>query len=290
MSEQTLATAATPSTRPRRRRRITRRRILVTLLQLVIVVAIVGSWQLCADQGLTNRLFSSSPSEIVTALRTGISHGQMLDALGVTVWETLAGFALSVVIGTVAGVVLYAVPFLQETFQPFVAAVNSLPRLALAPLFILWFGIGSTGRIALIVTIVSFLILVNTYAGLQNASRDHLLLARTLGASTPQTFVKFMLPSAAPTIFAGLQLGMTYSFLGAVIAELVSGGSGLGAQISSYQSNFETAGMFADFFLIGIVAGILSLAMRLVEKYVLAWRRAELRGVAGGTGTAGPSA
>jgi NitT/TauT family transport system permease protein len=205
----------------------------------------------------------------------------MLSALGTTVYETLAGFVISVVIGTVAGIVLYMVPFLQQTFQPFIAAVNSLPRLALAPLFILWFGIGSSGRIALIVTIVSFLILVNTYAGLQSASRDHLLLAKTLGAGPGQTFVKFMLPFAAPSIFAGLQLGMTYSFLGAVIAELISGGSGLGAQISSFQSDFETAGMFADFFLIGIVAAVLSFAMRVAERYVLAWRTVDLRGVAG---------
>jgi NitT/TauT family transport system permease protein len=94
-----------------------------------------------------------------------------------------------------------------------------------------------------------------------------------------------MLPSAAPTIFAGLQLGLTFSFLGAVIAELISGGSGLGAEISSDQSNFDTAGMFADLFLIGVVAAILAGVMRLAERYLMAWREVDLRGVTGGKDT-----
>jgi NitT/TauT family transport system permease protein len=95
-----------------------------------------------------------------------------------------------------------------------------------------------------------------------------------------------MLPSATPTLFAGLQLGLTYAFLGAVISELISGGDGLGASISSAQSNFDTATMFADIFVIGVVAAILSAAMRLAERYLLAWREIELRGIGGSS--AGP--
>jgi NitT/TauT family transport system permease protein len=271
-----------PVARTGRQRRLTGRRLLITLLQIAILVVVLGTWQLFAVNRIGNPLFTSSPSKIAQALWSGLTTGQTLQNLGTTLIETLVGFVISVVIGIVFGVLFYAVPFLEETFRPYVAALNSLPRLALTPLFILWFGIGSNGRIALIITITSFIVLVNTLAGLQNASRDHLLLARTVGARTWQTFTKFMLPSAAPAIFAGLQLGLTFSFLGAVIAELISGGSGLGAEISSDQSNFDTAGMFADLFLIGVVAAILAGLMRLAERYLMSWREIDMRGVTRG--------
>ena len=251
---------------PSRQQRARRRRLLITAVQIAIVVIWLGSWQLCADQGITNRLFTSAPSDIWTSLWNGLVHGQTLSSLGTTLYETLVGFVISVVIGTLFGIALYASAFFRDVMQPFIAAANSLPRLALVPLFILWFGIGSLGRIALIVTITTFVILINTFAGLQSASRDHLLLARTLGARRWQTYLKFMLPSAAPTLFAGLQLGLTYSFLGAVISELISGGDGLGAAISTAQSNFDTASMFAYIFVIGIVAAVLSTVMRLAER------------------------
>lgn len=269
--------------RPRlsRQQRARRRRALIIAVQVAIVVIWLGSWQLSAVNGFTNRLFTSAPSDIWTALRTGLTHGTILSSLGTTLFETLVGFVVSVAIGMLIGVAIYASAFFRDVTQPFIAAFNSLPRLALVPLFILWFGIGSFGRIALIVTITSFVILINTYAGLQSASRDHLLLARTLGARRWQTYLKFMLPSAAPTLFAGLQLGLTYSFLGAVISELISGGDGLGASISSAQSNFDTATMFADIFVIGIVAAVLSAVMRLAERYLLAWREIEMRGSGG---------
>jgi NitT/TauT family transport system permease protein len=120
-------------------------------------------------------------------------------------------------------------------------------------------------------------VLLNTLAGLQNASADHLTLAKTLGASTWQRFIKFLLPSAGPTVFAGLQLGLTFSFLGAVIAELISGGSGLGAEISKYQANFVASGMFAAIFLIGVVAAVLAGLMRLIERSLMRWREVDLR-------------
>jgi NitT/TauT family transport system permease protein len=270
----------TPPTR--RSRRPSGRRTAVITLQILVLVLVLGSWQLVSDLDIGNPLFTSAPTKIAKALWTGLTHGDTLVNLGTTLFETIVGFVVSVVIGTVFGVLFYGVPFLQEVFRPYVAALNSLPRLALTPLFILWFGIGSGGRIALIITITSFIVLVNTLAGLQNASRDHLLLARTVGAGPVQTFTKFMLPSAAPAIFAGLQLGLTFSFLGAVIAELISGGSGLGAEISSDQSNFDTAGMFADLFLIGVVAAVLAGLMRLAERYLMAWREVDLRGFSGG--------
>jgi NitT/TauT family transport system permease protein len=275
------------SFRAPRRRMSGRRRALIIAIQVLILLLLLGAWQLGAVLGWSNQLFTSKPTDIAVSLWNGLTQGELLSALGTTLYETLVGFIISAVGGVLLGLVLYSVPLIEEVLRPFISALNSLPRLALAPLFILWFGIGSTGRIALVVTITVFIVFLNTFAGLQNANSDHLVLAKTLGANPWQRFVKFLLPSALPTVFAGLQLGLTFSFLGAVIAELISGGSGLGAEISKYQSNFDAAGMFASIFLIGVVAAVLAGLMRVVERSVMAWRIIDLRAANGANAQGG---
>jgi NitT/TauT family transport system permease protein len=255
------------------------RALVIVLAQIVILVAVLGSWQLTVDHGLIDPLFTSRPSAIGASFWQGLRHGQLLSALGTSLYETMIGYLISVVAGFLVAVALYVVPTLHQIFQPFISGLNSLPRIALAPLFILWFGIGPESRIALIVSLTFFIILLNTYAGLQNCDRDHLILARSLGARTRQKFAIFMLPSAAPAIFAGLQLGLAYSFLGAVVAEIISGGSGLGALLSINSANYDTAGMFADLLVMAIVSAVLAGLMTLLERYLLSWRRFEYRGV-----------
>lgn len=265
--------------RATRRRRVVRGKVTRWVLRLLLLVALVGAWQLVADEQWVNPLFISRPSDIALAFWDGLAKSTLLSPLWTSLLETVAGFVIAAAAGVLAGLVLSVVPVLQDTVWPFVVAANSLPRLALVPLFVVWFGIGSPARVVLIVTVVFFIVLVNTIAGLRGCSRDHLVLARTLGAGPVRTLRVFMLPSAAPTIFAGLQLGLTYSFLGAVVAEMISGGTGLGAQLATFSSNYNTAGMFADLLLMGIVAALLSGLMTLLERWVLAWRQFEYRGL-----------
>jgi NitT/TauT family transport system permease protein len=254
---------------------------LVLTVQLVFIVVVVAAWQLSAAQGWVDKLFTSDPSDIVTKFWTALSQGGLFSALGTTLYETLVGFAIAVALGTVSGIAIYLSPVIRDAARPFIAAANSLPRLALAPLFVIWFGVGSTPHIILVITVVYFIIVINTSAALQNCSRDHLLLAKTLGVSRYQLFVKFMIPSAAPTLFAGYQLGLSYAFLSAVIAEIITGGSGLGADISVYQTQYNTTYLFDDLILMCIVASLLSGLMSLAERRVLAWRQLEFRGVEG---------
>src|SRR5262249_31092710 len=133
--------------------------------------------------------------------------------------------------------------------------------------------------IALVVTMVFFVVLLNTYAGFAAADRDHLMLAKVLGASRWKRFFSFLFPSAIPAIFVGLQLGLTYSFMGAVIGEIITGGSGLGALIATYSAAYDSAKVFADLLLMAIVATALSGLIKAVEFRLLGWRRHELRGL-----------
>lgn len=260
-------------------RRLRDRKLFILGLQILFAAFVAGTWQGIVEAGWVDPLFVSKPFDIVQALYNLLVHGALAGDLATTIYETAVGFAISVVAGILSALVLLELPILQRTMSPFITAANNLPRLALAPLFVLWFGIGATTRIVLIVSLVYFIILINTYAGLQSTERDHLMLARVVGASRWQTFVRFRLPAALPTMFAGFQLGLTYAFLGAVIAEMISGGNGLGAELSTYTATFNTANVFADLLLMALVATALAGAMRVLERYALGWRRYELRGL-----------
>jgi NitT/TauT family transport system permease protein len=257
------------------------RRPLVFILacQLAVLAAVLLAWELSVDAGFVKELYVSKPSAIFGALATDILQGDIFVQVGVTVYETLTGFVISAVLGILAGIGLYRAPTAYRVLSPFITGINNLPRLALAPLFVLWFGLDTASRVALIISLVFFVVLLNTLAGLQSASRDHLLLAKTLGATPRQLFVKFVLPAAVPTIFAGLQLGLTYSFLTAVVGEMLTGSMGLGAQLQIMLTTYRTEQFFAALVLLAIVATALSASMRLVERRLLRWRIYEMRGL-----------
>jgi NitT/TauT family transport system permease protein len=251
----------------------------ILLAQLALLVALLLLWQAIVDLGFVREIFLSKPTAIFTSLWRNVVQGGLLYDLAVTVYETVVGFVVAAAVGIAVGVLLYQAPRVNLVVRPFLTGFNNLPRLALAPLFVLWFGLDTASRVALILSVVFFIVAFNTYAGLQNANRDHLLLAKTLGATRRQLFIKFILPSAVPTIFAGLQLGLTYSFLTAVVGEMLSGATGLGAKLQVTLATYRTDDFFAALFLLAIVATALSGAMRLVERRLLRWRQFELSGL-----------
>lgn len=262
---------------PSKRRRELKRAATALGLQLGAVLLIGLAWQLSADNGLVNVLFTSRPTAVIAAFFRDIGNGSFTSPLLTTLYETLVGFGISVMLGVGASLLMYWVPLLHRATRGLVTAANNLPRLALAPLCVLWFGIGSASRIAVVVSMAFFLILINTYAGLQSAERDHLLLAKVLGAGRWKTFVTFVLPAAIPTIFAGLQLGLAFAFVGAVISEMIMGGTGLGAILVTDQTAYRTADVMALLVLMALVATAMSLIVRRAERRFLVWRRHEFR-------------
>jgi NitT/TauT family transport system permease protein len=256
-----------------------RLRYKVLGIQLAVVVVLVALWQILSVTGTLPDIYVSRPSEIIVALGDGFRNGSLTSALGDTLLETVIGFLIASVAGILAAFALYESPLLERVCRPFLTAANNMPRLALTSLFVLWLGVGTWAHVALIVTMVFFVVLLNTYAGLSGCDRDYLLLAKVLGASRPKRFVTFLFPQAIPAIFAGLQLGLTYAFMGAVIGEIITGGSGLGALISTYASTYDSAGVFADLAVMAIVATVLSALIKAIESRLLGWRRHELRGL-----------
>src|SRR5262249_52940509 len=175
----------------------------------------------------------SSPKLVAEELWSEITSGSLFVDLAITVLEALIAFVISAALGIIAGLLLSRSPFWDDVLAPILLALNSLPRVALAPLIILWFGIAVTGKVVTAFTLVFFILLVNTLGGAKNVDNDILTIAKLMGASKRDILWKVTLPSALPWIFAGLNLGLTYSLLGVIVAEILASNQGLGYVIAS---------------------------------------------------------
>lgn len=255
-------------------------RLAMYFLRVVTLVVIFASWQLCADHGIVNKAFTSRPSDVWTAFWHNVAVNRSFWPLArVTLYETVVGYVAAVVIGVLVGILFYEVPLVERIGRPFMNAINSAPRLALAPLFVFWFGLGSLSQFVLVFSMVFFIILFNTYAGLGSCSRDYLQLARSLGVSRVRTFWSFTLRAAIPTIFAGLQLGLIFGLLAAVAGEMFNGSGGLGYELQFAMTTYRTETFFAALLFLILISVLISGLMRLLEMRLLRWQRAEYRGL-----------
>lgn len=268
--------AAAP-TRPGSRSR--RRAVWLLLARIGAFAVWLGSWQLVGGTHLLNPTFVSYPSQIAVQLYHGFQNNTYWVPLGGTLYETFVGFAVASGLGIAVGALLYESTFLYDVARPFLTAINGIPRIALAPLFVLWFGLGSMSRIVLVFSLAFFIVLSGVYAGLSSADPDLLLLAKFQGASRIQIFLKFTFPGAVPSIFAGLQLALIYSFLGAVVGEMLTGTTGLGAQLQLAESLFKTPAFFAELTVLVAATLVIAALIHLLERRLLRWRTLELRAV-----------
>ncbi len=250
--------------------RVRYRRVLIA--RLAVVAAFLAIWQATVAVGLVDAFWISSPLLVVEELWSELASGAWFGDVAITVFEAVIAFVISSALGIVAGLLLARSPFWDDVLAPLVLALNSLPRVALAPLIILWFGIGITAKVVTAFTLVFFILLVNTLGGAKNVDNDILTIARLMGASKRDILWKVTLPSALPWIFAGLNLGLTYSLLGVIVAEILASNHGLGFVIQSSAATFNTAGVFAGLITLAVVAWVFSALMRLVEAHLLRWK------------------
>jgi len=247
-----------------------RRQVLIA--RTVVIVVILALWQGIVSVGLVDAFWISSPILVVNELWRLLASGDLVADVSITVFEALIAFVVSSALGIAAGLLLARSPFWDEVLAPLVLALNSLPRVALAPLIILWFGIGVTAKVVTAFTLVFFILLVNTLGGAKNVDNDILTIARLMGASRRDILWKVTLPSALPWIFAGLNLGLTYSLLGVIVAEILASNHGLGYVIASSAATFNTAGVFAGLITLSVVAWLFSAMMRNIEARLLRWK------------------
>lgn len=247
-----------------------RRRVVIA--RTALCIGALAAWQAAVAVGLIDPFWISSPYLVAVEMWRLLVSGELLTDVWMTVSEALIAFVVSSVLGVMSGLLLARSPFWDDVMAPIIVALNSLPRIALAPLIILWFGVGITAKVVTAFTLVYFILLVNTLGGAKNVDNDIMTIAQLMGASKRDLLWKITLPSALPWIFAALSIALTYSLLGVIVAEILASNQGLGYLIASSAGNFNTAGVFAALVVLAAIAWAFSTAMRKIEGWLLRWK------------------
>jgi NitT/TauT family transport system permease protein len=252
---------------------ITKSGVRFALAQLVFVGLLITGGEYAFDQGWLDPAFFGRPSGVAHYLWKGlvVSRDLWLD-LGYTIGSTLISFAIGSVAAIATGALFVVFPRLERAVDPYLTVINAMPRIALVPLFILWFGLGIGSKIAVGFSLTFFIVLSSTTAGIRGVDADHLTLSRSLGAKPLQLFWKVTLPSAVPVIFSGLRLGLIYAMLGVVGAELLAAEHGLGQTLAQAQGQFNMDGVIALLLLLALMGLVVSVGMTRVERRLLKWR------------------
>lgn len=244
----------------------------VLTAQLVLLAALIGLWQLAHLLGWGRAMIVRSPGEVWDAGIELFSSGQMIPALMSTLQATMIGILIAGSLGVVIGLALALTPRVERVVDPFLTAMNSAPRVAFAPVFIVAFGIGQTSKVALAISVVIFVVILNSRAGVYAADADVRRLMTVLGSTKPQIFFKLLFPVSVPSIFAGLRLGLIYALLGVVTSEMIAAQAGMGQLVSAYSGNFQLAHVYAVIITLIIVATALNGIAGFVERRLLWWQ------------------
>ncbi len=245
----------------------------IHLARAALLVILIAVWQGAVAVGWANPAFISSPAAIAGSLWSLTADGELLPHLATTLVEILIAFVLSVVLGVASALFLDRHDTVNRVLSPFLTAFNSMPRIALGPLFILWFGIGIASKVVLAFSLGYFIMLLSTLGGLKNVDRDLLLMSRLFGASELRLFRDVRAPWALPSIFAGLKLSLIYCSAGAVIGEMIAAKSGLGLLVQTFSGQFDVAGVMALILVVAFVVMALTALLDHLERRFLAWNR-----------------
>ncbi|HKB10414.1 MAG TPA: ABC transporter permease [Vicinamibacterales bacterium] len=249
-----------------------RSRALVFAAQAALGVALLATWQTLVSLKILDPFFVSRPSDIGARIAQWTTSGMLWGHLAVTLEESLLGLVAGAALGVSLGFLLARSPFLASVLDPYIKMLNAVPRVVLAPLFLLWFGLGIWSKVALAVTLVFFVMFFNTYQGVRDADRVLIDNVRMLGATERQLVRHVLIPSALTWIFSSLQTSLGFAMVGAVVGEYLGATRGLGYIISQAEGTFDTTGVFAGMTVLGIVVVLVSAVVSRVERWLLHWK------------------
>ena len=233
------------------------------------LLALVAGWEVAVRYSSVSSLILPAPSAVIKSLWKGLSTGYLWPHIRTTGLELILGLSIGCLIGFVGGVVMAESAVLHRVLKPYVVISQVVPKLALAPLFIVWFGFGMTSTVVMTALICFFPLMENTMTSLQQVDRQRLELFRMLGATRYQTLVRLKLPAGLPGILAGLRVAVVLSLVGAVVGEFIGASQGLGALIIVSQGMMDTPLMFAVLVVIATIGLVLYHLTLAVETYLL---------------------
>ncbi len=244
-----------------------RRRLLIG----AVFVGVMLLWHVAVTAFKVSHLIFPGPLGVAQSIHDMFASGEVWPHLGVTLYEILAGFGLGALAGFVLGALIGQSALLEAVLYPYVVAFQTVPKVAIAPLFVLWFGFDTTSKVVITATIVFFPVLANTIVGLRSAPRDQIDLMRAFTASGWHVFRMVRLPHALPYIFAGLDIGIVLAVIGAIVGEFVGAQAGLGYLILQRNFSMDAGGMFAILIVLSVIGIVLHAVVKSIARRVIFW-------------------
>lgn len=245
------------------------------VIRTVSVLVFLIAWEVLGRN--VNPLFLAGPIEIGYAAVDLIKSGELQQELLQTLYPFVIGMVITVVGGIAIGVAMAQWTTIEYVLDPFVNAFYAIPRIALVPLIILWAGLEIPGKVAILVSVAIFPVIISTFSGIRDVRGSMLEIGHAYGATKFQTFYKIVLPAAVPFIMTGIRLAVGLGIIGIIVGEFFTALSGLGGMIVKYASSFSTAKLFVPIIVVGIMGVVLTELVMLVERRLSRWRDLERR-------------
>ncbi|MFF2409829.1 ABC transporter permease [Streptomyces sp. NPDC058092] len=282
MSPETI-TASAPVTKTERtqaRARAARnRKYLVLGSRIAVLLAVIGLWEWLARTAVIDPFNFSMPSKIWDQIRTwvvdGTAQGSLWEQIWYTLYEALLGWVIGVIAGVLLGIALGRVRFAADVLGPYIKVLNALPRIVLAPIFLIWFGLGPASKVASAVVLVFFPVFFNAFQGAREVDRNLVANSRILGASNRQVTLQVVIPSATSWIFTSLHVSFGFALIGAIVGEYIGATKGLGLLVAASQGTFNAAGVYAAMVILAIVALLAEGLLTFLEKRLFRWKPAD---------------
>ncbi len=235
------------------------------------MLLVLGAWEAGARWGGLDPMILPAPGEIIEQLRLGFQSGLYQTHLGVTLSQAMLGFVFAIIAGIGAGALIASSPVAERTLNPFLIAFEAMPKIAMAPLVIVWFGYGIWSKVVLAAVIAFFPVLISTLQGLRATEPGRLDVLLSLGASRAQVFRLVRLPSALPYIFSGINVAVVFVLLGSIVGEFVGARAGLGTLILAANENLETARTFSILAMLAVLGMVLHFGVGALRQRLLFW-------------------
>lgn len=272
--------AVIPTGRTEARARAARnRRMLVLASRIAVLVVVVGLWEWLARTAVIDPFNFSMPSKIWEQIRTwvtdGTAQGSLWEQIWYTLYEALLGWVIGVIAGVLFGIALGRVRFAADVLGPYIKVLNALPRIVLAPIFLIWFGLGPASKVASAVVLVFFPVFFNAFQGAREVDRNLVANSRILGASNRQVTLQVVIPSATSWIFTSLHVSFGFALIGAIVGEYIGATKGLGLLVAASQGTFNAAGVYAAMAILAVVALLAEGLLTFLEKKLFRWKPAD---------------
>ncbi len=267
-TDATQIVSPTPSVR-KKGRLIGFRLTLITTPAILVLFFLI--WKAYVVWTGVSAFVLPAPENVLTALASDLTNAVTFTHLLTTLHEIIAGFSLAVVIGVLVALILYKIPVMEQVLNPFIVALQVVPKVALIPLFVVWFGFGSTSKVIVAAVLAFFPIFMNTLLGLKSIAVGYREVMEASNGTHLQTFIKLELPSAMPYTLAGMEMGIVFATIGAVVGEFLGGNSGLGYLTISRLNSFQIEGLFSAIVILTALGFILYSTVVMIKRVAIPW-------------------